>query len=153
MRTAADLVSDSESGNAREARGDANPAVGATLYYGASGGISRDAKLVRRRHRGMSTMHRNEVIARLKEVEPALRGHGAQALYLFGSHAQDEASAESDIDVFIDKDRSRQFGFDEFMDIYFLLRERLGENIDYGTREGLSPALRAEIEQEAIRIF
>ncbi len=89
----------------------------------------------------------------MKEVEPALRGHGAQALYLFGSHAQDEASAESDIDVFIDKDRSRQFGFDEFMDIYFLLRERLGENIDYGTREGLSPALRAEIEQEAIRIF
>jgi len=98
-------------------------------------------------------MRRNEVIARLTEVEPALRPHGAQALYLFGSHARDEASAESDIDVFIDKDRSRQFGFDEFMDIYFLLRERLGENIDYGTREGLSPALRAEIEQEAIRIF
>ena len=42
------------------------------------------------------------------------------------------------IDVFIDKDRSRQFGFDEFMDIYFLLRERLGENIDYGTLKGLS---------------
>ena len=98
-------------------------------------------------------MRRNEVIARLKEVEPALRAHGAQALYLFGSYARDEASAESDIDVFIDKDRSRQFGFDEFMDIYFLLRERLGENIDYGTREGLSPVLRAEIEQEAIRIF
>jgi len=98
-------------------------------------------------------MSRNEVIARLKEVEPALRAHGAQGLYLFGSHAWDEASAESDIDVFIDKDRSRQFGFDEFMDIYLLLRERLGENIDYGTREGLSPALRAEIEQEAIRIF
>jgi hypothetical protein len=46
MRTAADLVSDSESGNARKARGDANPAVGATWYYGASGGISHDAKLV-----------------------------------------------------------------------------------------------------------
>jgi len=46
MRTAADLVSDSESGNARKARGGANPAVGATWYYGASGGISRDAKLV-----------------------------------------------------------------------------------------------------------
>ena len=64
-----------------------------------------------------------------------------------------KASAESDIDVFIDKDRSRQFGFEEFMDIYFLLRERLGENIDYGTRDGLSPALRAEIKQEPIRIF
>ena len=39
MRTAADLVSDSESGNARKARGDANPAVGVTWYCGASGGI------------------------------------------------------------------------------------------------------------------
>ena len=34
MRTAADLVSDSESGNARKASGDANPA--AIWYYGAA---------------------------------------------------------------------------------------------------------------------
>jgi uncharacterized protein len=98
-------------------------------------------------------MRRSEVIARLKEVEPAIRARGGQALYLFGSHARDEARPDSDIDVFIDKDKARQFGFDEFMDIYFLLRERLGERVDYGTREGLSPALRAEIEREAIRIF
>ena len=98
-------------------------------------------------------MRRSEVIARLKEAEPAIRARGAQALYLFGSHARDEAGPDSDIDVFIDKDRSRQFGFDEFMDIYFLLRERLGEKVDYGTREGLSPALRAEIERQAIRVF
>ncbi len=65
-------------------------------------------------------MRRDEVIARLKEVEPAIRARGARALYLFGSHARDEAGADSDVDVFIDKDRSRQFGFDEFMDIYVL---------------------------------
>jgi len=34
MRTAADLVSDSESGNPRKASGDANPA--AIWYYGAA---------------------------------------------------------------------------------------------------------------------
>lgn len=98
-------------------------------------------------------MRRDEVITRLREVEPAIRARGVQALYLFGSHARDEARADSDIDVFIDKDGSRQFGFDEFMDIYFLLREHLGDKVDYGTRDGLSPALRAEIEQEAIRVF
>ncbi len=98
-------------------------------------------------------MRRDEVIARLKEVEPAIRARGAQALYLFGSHARDQANADSDIDVFIDKNRSSKFGFDEFMDIYFLLREHLGDKVDYGTREGLSPALRAEIEREAIRVF
>ena len=89
----------------------------------------------------------------IEKAQPAICARGGQALYLFGSHARDEAGPDSDIDVFIDKDRSRQFGFDEFMDIYFLLRERLGEKVDYGTREGLSPALRAEIEREAIRVF
>jgi len=98
-------------------------------------------------------MRRDEIIARLKDVEPAIRSRGAGALYLFGSHARDETGSDSDVDVFIDKDKSRPFGFDEFMDIYFLLRERLGDKVDYGTREGLSPALRAEIEREAIRIF
>ena len=75
------------------------------------------------------------MIAKLKAVEPALRAHGAAALYLFGSYARNEAQPGSDVDVFIDKDRSRKFGFDEFMDIYFILRERLGVDVDYGTRE------------------
>jgi uncharacterized protein len=98
-------------------------------------------------------MRRDEIIARLKEAEPALRAHGAAALYLFGSHARDEAGPDSDVDVFIDKDASRKFGFDEFMDIYLLLQERLGEKVDYGTREGLHPVLRPEIEREAVRVF
>jgi predicted nucleotidyltransferase len=98
-------------------------------------------------------MKRDEVISRLKEAESALRARGAAALYLFGSHARDEARPDSDVDVFIDKDRSRKFGFDEYMDIYLLLQERLGHNVDYGTREGLHPVLKDAIEREALRVF
>jgi hypothetical protein len=98
-------------------------------------------------------MKRAEVVATLKEAEPALRGFGVAALYLFGSYARDEARDNSDVDVFIDKDKSRLFGFDEYMDAYLLLKDRLGEKVDYGTREGLHPMLRADIEQEAIRVF
>ena len=68
-------------------------------------------------------MRRNEVLSALKQAEPA------------------------------DKDASRKFGFDEFMDVYFLLQERLGTSVDYGTREGLHPVLRPAIEREAIRVF
>jgi uncharacterized protein len=96
---------------------------------------------------------RADVIARLKEAEPALRGFGVAGLYLFGSYARDEARPHSDIDVFVDKDQSQPFGFGEFMDAYLLLQERLGENIDYGTREGLHPLLRLDIEREAVRVF
>ena len=82
-----------------------------------------------------------------------IRARGAAALYLFGSHARDQARTDSDVDFFIDKDRTRKFGFDEFMDIYFVLQERLGDKVDYGTREGLHPLLRSKIEREAIKVF
>ena len=98
-------------------------------------------------------MRRNDVLATLKQAEPALRARGVAALYVFGSHARDEARPDSDVDVFIDKDTSHKFGFDEFMDVYLLLQERLGAGVDYGTREGLHPVLRPEIEREAIRVF
>lgn len=98
-------------------------------------------------------MRRDDVVALLKDAEPALRAHGVAALYLFGSHARDEARPDSDVDVFIDKDEIRKFGFDQFMDVYFLLQERLGTGVDYGTREGLHPVLRPDIERDAIRVF
>jgi predicted nucleotidyltransferase len=98
-------------------------------------------------------MRRNEVIARLKTGEPTLRRQGVAALYLFGSHARDEAADDSDVDVFIDKDRTRPFGFDEFMDVYLLLQQQFGDRVDYGTREGLHPELRPSIERQALRVF
>jgi predicted nucleotidyltransferase len=99
-------------------------------------------------------MRRDEVIERLRTTEPAIRARGGAALYLFGSHARNEARPDSDVDVFIDKDRSRKFGFDEFMDIYFIPQDRLGAvGLDYGTRESLHPLLRPDIEREAIKVF
>ncbi|MEX2128571.1 MAG: nucleotidyltransferase domain-containing protein [Xanthobacteraceae bacterium] len=98
-------------------------------------------------------MRRDDVIARLKQAEPAIRALGAEALYLYGSHARDEARADSDVDLFIDKARGRKFGFDEFMGIYLKLRETLGTEIDYSTRDGIVEFFRPEIERNAIRVF
>jgi predicted nucleotidyltransferase len=98
-------------------------------------------------------MRRDEAIARLKEAEPDIRARGASSLYLFGSVARDEAGPQSDVDVFIDPDPARRFGFSEFMDLYELLQERLGPEVGYTTREGLHRSLRPEIEKTAIRVF
>jgi uncharacterized protein len=100
-----------------------------------------------------SGMRRDDVIARLKQTEPALRAFGVDALYLFGSHARDQAGPDSDIDVFIDPTPDKRFGFAPFMDAYETLREAVGEKLDYGTRRGLHPLLRADIEREALRVF
>ena len=98
-------------------------------------------------------MRREEAIARLKAAEPDIRARGAVGLYPFGSVARDEARADSDIDVFVDPDPAHRFGFDEFMAIYELLRERLGREVGYTTRDGLHRRLRPEIEKTAIRVF
>ena len=98
-------------------------------------------------------MTRDEVISRLRSAEPALRAQGAAALYLFGSHARDQAVAGSDVDVFIDRDPERSFGFIELTNIQFLLEEVLGTEVDLATRTALHPRLRAEIERTAIRVL
>ena len=107
------------------------------------------------RFRYLGIMRREDVIARLKETEPALRGFGVAALYLFGSHARNEASAGSDVDVFVDPASDAKFGFLPFMDAYETIQQAFGSDpkIDYGTRSGLHPLLKPDIEREAVRIF
>jgi predicted nucleotidyltransferase len=101
----------------------------------------------------IENMRRDDVIAKLKKTEPVLRDFGVAALYLFGSHARDEASRDSDVDVFIDVAPGAAFGLRPYMGAYDALKQAVGENVDYGTRNGLHPLLRSDIEREAIRIF
>jgi uncharacterized protein len=100
-------------------------------------------------------MRREEVIAKLKEAEPALRGFGVAALYLFGSHARDEAKSDSDVDIFVDPAPDRDFGFLPFMDAYQTIQKAFGDTVEigYSTRTGLSPYILGDVEREAVRIF
>lgn len=92
-------------------------------------------------------------MARLKSAEPALRASGIAALYLFGSHARDEARDDSDIDVFVDPAPGVTFGFLPFMAAYEVIEAAVGAPVDYGTRSGLHPILHSQIERDAVRVF
>jgi len=100
-------------------------------------------------------MRRDDVIARLKIAEPALRRQGIGALYLFGSHARDEARSGSDVDVFVDPLADDRFGFLEYMGAYEAIQRAVGEDVavGYSTRDGLSRYVRADVEREAVRVF
>lgn len=100
-------------------------------------------------------MRRDDIIARLKNTEPKLRQVGVAALYLFGSHARDEAQPDSDVDVFVDPASDASFDFLKYMDAYETIRKSVGAGIEvgYSTRDGLSPYVRANVEREAIRVF
>ncbi len=100
-------------------------------------------------------MRREEAIAKLKETEPALRAFGVAALYLFGSHARDEAGPDSDVDVFVDVAPGTSFGLRPYMGTYRVLENAFEHKaeIGYSTREALSPYIRADVERDAVQIF
>ncbi|MFZ4806420.1 MAG: nucleotidyltransferase family protein [Hyphomicrobiaceae bacterium] len=49
-------------------------------------------------------MRRDDLIAKLKANADVIHSDGVGGLYLFGSHARDEATATSDVDLFFDRD-------------------------------------------------
>jgi len=98
-------------------------------------------------------MTRMEAISELRRHADAIKAMGATSLYLFGSTVRDEATPESDLDLFIDYDPDSRFSLIDLVGIKLLLEERLGVEADVTTRGGLHPRLRDKIERSAVRIF
>lgn len=88
-----------------------------------------------------------------KEQIAAVKALGATSLYLFGSTVRDASGPRSDLDLFIDYDRSSRFSLIELVGIKQLLERRLGVPVDVITRDSLDPLLRERIEASAERVF
>ncbi len=98
-------------------------------------------------------MTKADVLATLNREADAVKALGATALYLFGSTARQTATAQSDIDVFVDYDAQGKFSLVELVAIKQHLESRLGLRVDLTTRDSLDPLLRASIEASAERVF
>ena len=98
-------------------------------------------------------MNRRDAIAALRRQADPVKALGATGLYMFGSTPRDEATLESDLDLFVEYDRDSHFSLVELVGIKQLLERRLGVPVDLTTRDGLDPLLRDRIEASAERVF
>lgn len=101
----------------------------------------------------MPDMKRDDVIAKLKEQEAAIRALGVAHLHLYGSYARDEAGGDSDVDLFFDRDFGQKFGLIELARLQGFLAKILGTEVDIGTRTSLHPMLKPAIESKAMLVF
>jgi predicted nucleotidyltransferase len=97
-------------------------------------------------------MNRDEAIAKLKQHEAELKQLGVEHLYLFGSTARDDASPDSDVDLFFDYQEGK-LGLFQLMDVKERASSILGRKADIMTRDSLHRALRAGIEAAAVLVF
>lgn len=93
---------------------------------------------------------RDDVIAKLRANEAALRSRGVSGLFLFGSTARGEDGPDSDVDLFFDHPHGLGL---EVIGIIDHVRELLAADADVTTRRSLHPLLRSQIEASAIRVF
>ena len=81
------------------------------------------------------TMTREKAIAEITGRADALKARGAASAYLFGSTMRDEATHDSDLDIFIDVMPNRKFSLIDLAGIELFLKEQLGVEIDVTTRD------------------
>lgn len=98
-------------------------------------------------------MNREEAITRLRSAEAGIRARGVAHLFLFGSVVRNEAGGTSDVDVFIDRDTNVPLGLMGLVALNHMLEDVLGARVDLGTRGGLHPLIRPEVERQAIQVF
>ncbi len=84
-------------------------------------------------------------------VAPIAKAHDVGRIYLFGSYARGEATAESDIDLRVDKGKLK--GLFALGALYADLEDGLGKRLDLLTTGSLDQTFLKSIAKEEIMIY
>lgn len=98
-------------------------------------------------------MKRDDVIARLKQAEPALRARGIRHAAVFGSVARGEERPDSDIDILVDFEPGREGSIYEYMNLKAFVAGLFAGPVDVIDRAGLKPHLRAPSARDSVYAF
>ena len=101
----------------------------------------------------VSYMHRDDVIARLKRAEPALRARGIRRAAVFGSVARGEERPDSDIDILVEFEPGREGSIYEYMGLKEYVASLFEGQVDVIDRDALKPHLRGPSARDAIYAF
>lgn len=94
-------------------------------------------------------------------VRPVAEKYSLRAVYIFGSYARNEANADSDVDILVDRTGSTIKGMFDMGNLYNDLCESIGKEIDLVTTQTLAqqstknriPHFVENLDNERIQIY
>ena len=98
-------------------------------------------------------MDKQEILAKLRENETALRARGVTRVALFGSRARGENHPGSDINIMIEISPQAPIGLFEYVAITQYLADLFPEQVDVANRTKLKAFVRPTAERDAIYAF
>lgn len=99
-------------------------------------------------------MTKNQIIDYLKSKKEEYRQkYGITTLGLYGSYARDEATPESDVDIFYERNEDFNMGILEFSEfVRKLAREMDVEKIDFVRLESMNPIVKHYAKKDFIYV-
>ncbi len=98
-------------------------------------------------------MNRDDIIARLRQHEAALRARGVANAALFGSRARGDARPDSDTDNMIEIDPAARIGVWDYVGIKNFIAELFEGPVDVVNRKTLKPYVRPAVTEDAVYAF
>jgi predicted nucleotidyltransferase len=98
-------------------------------------------------------MDRGLVLQTLRQHEPELRAAGILHLRLFGSVARGDSSAQSDVDLMADFDRSKSLTLFDMAHMEGRLSDLLGGKVDLSSAGSMKERVRARALRESVHAF
>jgi len=98
-------------------------------------------------------MNREEIIARLRENEAALRQRGVAHAALFGSRARGDQRPESDTDIMVEFDPAARITVFDYAGLKDYIAALFDGRVDVVNRDGLKPYVKPAATTEAIYAF
>ena len=99
------------------------------------------------------SMNREDILARLRENEEALRARGVTHAALFGSRARGHDRPDSDTDIMIEIDPNARVTVYDYVAIKEYIAGLFDGRVDVVDREGLKPFVKPAATTDAIYAF
>jgi len=93
------------------------------------------------------------IIAKLREIAPAIKAEGVTRLWLFGSRARGDARSDSDLDVLVDTTAREELPKFDLFKVMHLIEDTTGLRVQLTIRELLKPRIIERIADDLIEVF